>query len=100
MAIEYIKKAAKTSATGEDNTRDVVAKMLSEIEAGGEEKALEYAKKLDGWDGGNPVMTRAQIDAAIAKVTQQEKDDIRDATHDCDIGLADPAQGREIAACG
>ena len=38
MAIEYIKKAAKTSATGEDNTRDVVVKMLNEIEAGGEEK--------------------------------------------------------------
>ncbi|MCP4008109.1 MAG: histidinol dehydrogenase, partial [Proteobacteria bacterium] len=53
MAIEYIKKAAKTSATGEDNTRDVVVKMLNEIEAGGEEKALEYAKQLDGWDGGN-----------------------------------------------
>lgn len=77
MAIEYIKKAAKTSATGEDNTRDVVARMLSEIEAGGEEKALEYAKQLDGWEGGNPVMTRAQIDAAIAKVSQQEKDDIQ-----------------------
>ena len=46
MAIEYIKKAAKTSATGEDNTRDVVAKMLNEIEAGGEEKALEYANQL------------------------------------------------------
>ena len=76
MAIEYIKKAVKTSATGEDNTRDVVVKMLKEIEAGGEEKALEYAKQLDGWEGGNPVMTREQIDAAIAKVSQQEKDDI------------------------
>jgi sulfopropanediol 3-dehydrogenase len=77
MAIEYIKKAAKTSATGEDNTRDIVVKMLKEIEAGGEEKALEYAKQLDGWEGGNPVMTREQIDAAIAKVSQQEKDDIK-----------------------
>ena len=76
MAIEYIKKAAKTSATGEDDTREVVVKMLNDIEAGGEEKALEYAKQLDGWDDGNPVMTREQIDAAIAKVSQQEKDDI------------------------
>ena len=50
MAIEYIKKASKTSSTGEDNTRDIVLKMLNEIEAGGEEKALEYAKQLDGWD--------------------------------------------------
>ncbi|UCH40861.1 MAG: histidinol dehydrogenase, partial [Gammaproteobacteria bacterium] len=77
MAIEYIKKAAKTAATGEDDTRDIVIKMLKEIEAGGEEKALEYAKQLDGWEGGNPVMTREQIEAAKAKVSQQEKDDIQ-----------------------
>ncbi|MFT7555622.1 MAG: sulfopropanediol 3-dehydrogenase, partial [Planctomycetota bacterium] len=76
MTIEYIKKASKTSATGEDNTRDIVAKMLSEIEAGGEARALEYAKQLDGWDQGNPIMSREQIDAAKAKVPQQTKDDI------------------------
>ncbi len=76
MAIEYIKKATKTAATGEDNTRDIVLKMLNEIEAGGEEKALEYAEKLDGWKGGSPVLTREQIEAAKAKVPQQVKDDI------------------------
>lgn len=76
MTIEYIKKATKTSATGEDNTRDIVMKMLKEIEAGGEEKALEYAKQLDGWDKGSPVMTREQIEAARAKVSEQEKADI------------------------
>ncbi|MDH5354254.1 MAG: histidinol dehydrogenase [Gammaproteobacteria bacterium] len=77
MTIEYIKKADKTSSTGEDNTRDIVVKMLSEIEAGGEEKALEYARQLDGWDQGSPIVTREKIDAAISKVSQQEKDDIR-----------------------
>lgn len=77
MTIEYIKKAAKTSATGEDNTREIVVKMLSEIEAGGEEKALEYAKQLDGWDQGNPIVSREQIEAAKAKVPQQAKDDIK-----------------------
>ncbi len=35
MAIEYIKKAAKTAATGEDDTREVVIKILREIEEGG-----------------------------------------------------------------
>ena len=34
MAIEYIKKAAKTSATGEDNTRDIVVKMLKRNRSG------------------------------------------------------------------
>ncbi len=77
MSIEYIKKAAKTSATGEDNTRDIVVKMLSEIETGGEEKALDYAKILDGWDQGNPIVSREQNEAAKAKVPQQAKDDIQ-----------------------
>lgn len=77
MAIEYIKKASKTSATGEDDTRDIVSRMLHEIEEGGEEKALEYAKKLDKWPGGSPILTREQIDAAIAQVPQQTKDDIK-----------------------
>ncbi len=77
MTIEYIKKAAKTSATGEDDTREIVIKMLRDIEEGGEEKALEYAKQLDGWDQGSPVVTREQIDAAKEKVPQQLKDDIQ-----------------------
>ena len=77
MAIEYIKKASKTSATGEDDTREIVSTMLREIEEGGEEKALEYAARLDKWPGGSPVLTREQIDAAIAQVPQQAKDDIK-----------------------
>ena len=76
MTIEYIKKADKTSATGEDNTREIVMTMLREIEEGGEAKALEYAKKLDGWDKGSPIMTRDQIEASKKLVSQQLKDDI------------------------
>ncbi|MEM7207204.1 MAG: histidinol dehydrogenase [Pseudomonadota bacterium] len=76
MAIEYIKKAAKTPATGEADTREIVERMLREIEEGGEERALHYAKALDGWEG-DVVMTREQKDAAIATLTQQNKDDIR-----------------------
>ena len=56
MTIEYLKKAEKSSATGEDDTRNIVAQMLSEIEAGGEEKAIEYATKLDNYSG-NIVVT-------------------------------------------
>ncbi len=77
MAIEYIKKASKTSATGEDDTREVVMKMLREIEEGGEEKALEYAAKLDKWPGGSPVLTREQIESCKEQVPQQAKDDIK-----------------------
>jgi sulfopropanediol 3-dehydrogenase len=49
VTIEYLKKAEKTAATGEDDTRKIVADMLGAIAAGGEAKAREYAEKLDGW---------------------------------------------------
>ncbi len=76
MTIKYLKKAEKTAATGEDDTRKVVAKMLSEIEAGGEEKAVEYAEKLDNYQG-NVVVTAEEIEAAAGKVSPQMQDDIQ-----------------------
>jgi sulfopropanediol 3-dehydrogenase len=76
MAVQYLKKASKTAATGEDETRRIVAGMLSEIEAGGEEKAREYGVKLDKWDG-EIVVSKESIEAAAARVPQQLKDDLR-----------------------
>ena len=51
MTIEYLKKADKSASSGEDDTRKIVAQMLSEIEAGGEQKAIEYTAKLDNYTG-------------------------------------------------
>lgn len=76
MTVEYLKKAARTAASGEDETRRIVADMLAGIEAGGEAEALEYARKLDRWEG-PAVVDRAAIEAASARVPQQLKDDIR-----------------------
>lgn len=76
MAIEIIKKAIKTPATGEDDTARIVRDMLQDIEQGGEDKAREYAFKLDGWER-DVVMTREEMDAAIAQVPQQTRDDIK-----------------------
>ena len=45
------------------------------IEQGGEDKAREYAHKLDGWDQ-DIVLTPDEIEAAIAKVPQQARHDI------------------------
>jgi len=75
MSIEIVKKASKTSATGEDDTALIVRNMLQEIEDGGEAKAREYAKKLDGWDK-DIVLSRAEIDAAKALVPEQARRDI------------------------
>ena len=76
MTIEYLKKAEKTAATGEDDTRKIVTDMLAAIEAGGEEKAIEYNHKLDNFTG-NVVVTPEEIEAAAAEVPQQVKDDIQ-----------------------
>ena len=74
--MEYLKAAAKTPTTGEGDTRERVATMLAEIEAGGEEKACEYAQELDHWYG-NIVVTPTEIEAAAQVLPQQVKDDIQ-----------------------
>ncbi|MCA9941150.1 MAG: histidinol dehydrogenase [Anaerolineales bacterium] len=76
MAIEYVKKAAKTPATGEDETRKIVSAMLDEIRTGGEEAARAYGRKLDGWDGDILVGPEA-IARASSQVSQTLKDDLR-----------------------
>lgn len=77
---EYLKKAPKTSTDDAGDVRDTVQAILDEIEAGGEEAARKYAAKFDRYEG-NILLTRDEIDAASAKVSQKLKDDIRYA-HD------------------
>ena len=76
MPITYLKKATKTAATGEDETRKIVANMLAEIEEGGEDVARAYGEKLDNFTG-NIVVTPEEVEAAAAKVSQRLKDDIQ-----------------------
>ena len=76
MSIEFLKKATKTAASDESKTRQIVADMLAAIEAGGEDKAREYAAKLDNFTG-NIVVTPDEIEAAAATLSQQVKDDIQ-----------------------
>ena len=76
MAIRFLKKASKTSVSEEDKTRETVAKILSEIEIGGEEAAEKLSKKFDGWDG-NIVVSANDISEASSKVSPQLRDDIK-----------------------
>src|SRR4051794_661280 len=80
MPVTYLKKAAKTAAGDAGDVRATVQAILDDIEARGDVAAREYAEKLDKY-AGNLVLTRAEIDAAAAKVSPQVKDDIRYA-HD------------------
>jgi sulfopropanediol 3-dehydrogenase len=80
MAITYLKKAEKTSATGEADVRDIVNTMLGELEAGGDERAIKYARELDKWEGGIVVTPETRARAA-GLVSPKLRDDIRFA-HD------------------
>jgi sulfopropanediol 3-dehydrogenase len=80
MAITYLKKASKTSATGEADVRATVQTILDKIEAGGDDTARAYAAKFDQWDG-DIVVTPDRIAAAADAVPQTLRDDIRFA-HD------------------
>jgi sulfopropanediol 3-dehydrogenase len=79
MAIEFLKKATKTPETEAANAQQVVQEMLSQIRLRGEPAVLEYAKKLDHFEG-EVVMTREAIEAQIKDVPQAIKDDIAFAT--------------------
>lgn len=76
MATTYLKRAAKTSATGEGDTREIVNRMLADIEQGGEGKALEYARDLDKFEG-EVVVSAEAVEKASASLPQAVKDDIR-----------------------
>lgn len=74
--MEYLKRASKTAATGEAGVRVTVQTMLDEIEAGGEAKAADYARRLDKWEG-EIVVSAEQRAQAVAKIPSKLKDDIR-----------------------
>ncbi len=79
MAIEYLKKAAKTPETETESARQVVADMLAEIERRGEDAVREYALKLDRWPG-DIIVTAQEIERRAKDVPAAIKRDIDWAT--------------------
>lgn len=80
MTREYLKKATLTPSSDASETHEIVKNILADIEAGGDAKALEYARKFDRYEG-NVVLTPEEIEAACAQVSEKLKADIRFA-HD------------------
>ena len=76
MSIHYLKTASKTSATDESNVREAVKTILDDVRAGGEARARAYAAKFDGWEN-EIIVSRADIDAATAQLSEQDKQDIQ-----------------------
>ncbi|MFG5383114.1 histidinol dehydrogenase [Yoonia sp. R2-816] len=80
MAREYLKKATLTATSDASDVHDIVQNILSDIEAGGDDAAREYAAKFDKYDG-NIILTKEEIAAAADLVPQKLKEDIQFA-HD------------------
>lgn len=76
MAREYLKRATHTPRTDASDVHEAVRQILDDIEAGGDDKALEYARRFDQYEG-SVILSREEIDAACALVPDKLKQDIR-----------------------
>ena len=75
MTREYLKKATLTARSGASDVSEIVQGILTDIEAGGDAKALEYAAKFDKYEG-NVILSDAEIQAAMDAVPEKLKRDI------------------------
>ena len=80
MARIYLKKATLTAQSGASGVHDIVNGILTDIEAGGDDTAREYAVKFDKYDG-NIILTDEEIQEACDRVPEKLKQDIQFA-HD------------------
>jgi sulfopropanediol 3-dehydrogenase len=76
MTITYLKKATRTAETGQTDVRAAVETLLARIDAGGEDAVRQLAAEMDRWTG-PVVVTPDELAAAIARVPDTLKDDIR-----------------------
>jgi len=75
MSKIYLKKASFTAQTDASNVHQTVQNILSEIEEGGDQKALEYAAKFDKYEG-NILLDKEEINKAATLVPEKVKKDI------------------------
>ncbi len=75
MSKIYLKKASFTAQTDASNVHQTVQNILSEIEEGGDQKALEYAAKFDQYEG-NILLDQEEIKKAATLVPEKVKKDI------------------------
>ncbi|MCY4005464.1 MAG: histidinol dehydrogenase [Rhodobacteraceae bacterium] len=75
MPREFLKKATQHSRSDDVETQETVRGILDDIENGGEEAALRYARKFDRYDG-EILLSDVAIETAIAQVPERLKRDI------------------------
>jgi len=74
--MEYIKKATKTPATGQDEARLVVQDLIRQIREGGEGAVRELSVRFDGWED-EIVISKAEIHRRTADIAEEIKEDIK-----------------------
>lgn len=75
MTFTYFKRGAPIDAAVSADVSSTVARLLAEIEQGGEAAATRIAREFDRWDG-DIILSEDTIAAACARVPQGLKDDI------------------------
>ena len=75
MARDYLKKAKLHARSDASETKEIVRNILDEIEAGGDQAALDYAAKFDKYEG-EILLSPEAIEAAAALVPDRLKEDI------------------------
>ena len=76
MTIKYIKKANKTAASDEVETRQRVQDILKEIESKRDEGIKEISRKFDKYEG-DVIVSQEKIEKVIKTLDQKVKDDVQ-----------------------
>lgn len=77
--MEYLKRAAVRPAEEAEERSRQVADIIRNVRAGGDRALVEYNTRFDGSARAVLRVSREEIDAACARMTQQELDDLRRA---------------------
>ena len=76
MTIKYIKKAYKTAASDEIETRQRVQDILKDIESGRDSSIKKISRKFDQYEG-DVIVTQEKIEEVIKSLDQKVKDDVQ-----------------------
>ena len=76
MSVQYLKQAAKTATSNDNDVQRTVTDMLAAIRSGGDDCARDYTQKLDGYSG-DIVLSNAALQAAVAETPKQTQEDIK-----------------------
>lgn len=74
----YLKQAQAVSANSQSSqVPSIVGGVIADIRANGDPAVRKYSEKFDKWSPTSFLLSQQQIDEALANVSDQTKDDIR-----------------------